>query len=47
METLYFLYLLLALSVAIIIAQFWIYRNSKKDRRNIEDYLDDTDDETE
>ena len=41
METLYFLYLLLALSVAIIIAQFWIYRNSKKDFDDLFDGLEE------
>ena len=41
METLYFLYLLLALSVAIIIVQFWIYRNSKKDFEDLFDGLEE------
>jgi molecular chaperone GrpE (heat shock protein) len=41
METLYFLYLLLALSVAIIIAQLWIYRNSKKDFDDLFDGLEE------
>lgn len=41
METLYFLYLLLALSVAIIIVQFWIYRNSKKDFDDLFDGLEE------
>ena len=41
METLYFTYLLLALLVVIIIAQFWIYRNSKKDFDDLFDGLEE------
>jgi len=41
MDTLYFLYLLLVLSVAIIIAQLWIYRNSKKDFDDLFDGLEE------
>lgn len=41
METVYFIYLLLALSVVIIIAQFWIFKNSKKDFEDLFDGLDE------
>jgi len=41
METEYFIYLLLALSVAIIITQFWIFKNSKKDFEDLFDGLEE------
>ena len=41
METIYFIYLLLALSVVIIIAQFWIFKKSNKDFEDLFDGLED------
>ena len=41
MDTTYILYLLLALSAAIIIAQFWIFKNSKKDFEDLFDGLEE------
>ncbi len=41
METVYFIYFLLALSAVIIIAQFWIFKNSKKDFEDLFDGLDE------
>jgi len=41
METEYFIYLLLLLSVAIIITQFWIFKNSKKDFEDLFDGLEE------
>ena len=41
METIYFIYLLLALSVVIIIAQFWIFKKSNKDFEDLFDGLEE------
>ena len=41
MDTTYILYLLLALTVVIIIAQFWIFKNSKKDFEDLFDGLEE------
>ena len=41
METIYFIYLLLALSVVIIIAQFWIFKKSNKDFGDLFDGLEE------
>ena len=41
MEITYFIYLLLALLVVIIIAQFWIYKKSNKDFEDLFDGLDE------
>ena len=41
MDTTYILYLLLALSAVIIIAQFWIFKNSKKDFEDLFDGLEE------
>ena len=41
METIYFIYLLLALSVVIIIAQFWILKKSNKDFEDLFDGLEE------
>ena len=41
MDTTYSLYLLLALTVVIIIAQFWIFKNSKKDFEVLFDGLEE------
>ena len=41
METEYFIYLLLLLSVAIIITQFWIFKSSKKDFEDLFDGLEE------
>ena len=41
METVYFIYLLLALSVVIIIAQFWIFKKSNKDFEDLFDGLEE------
>ena len=41
MDTTYILYLLLALTFVIIIAQFWIFKNSKKDFEDLFDGLEE------
>ncbi len=41
METIYFIYLLLALSAVIIIAQFWIFKKSNKDFEDLFDGLEE------
>ena len=41
METIYFIYLLLALSVVIIIAQFWIFKKSNNEFEDLFDGLED------
>ena len=41
METIYFIYLLLVLSVVIIIAQFWIFKKSNKDFEDLFDGLEE------
>ena len=41
METIYFIYLLLTLSVVIIIAQFWIFKKSNKDFEDLFDGLEE------